>query len=192
LTKYYILIPQYIELFQESKDASDMLGNKTNEKTMVKKMNPLNNQDLKILAHLRQDSRRNLTKISKQTLVPISTIFDRLKKYQREIIKKNTILIDFKKIGYEFKVNILVKTSQDKRDELRQFVEKNLYVNSMYRINNGYDFMIEAVFKNMIQLEEFNDRLDKIGIMSKQEFYILEDIKKEAFISQPEIIELLQ
>ena len=169
-----------------------MLGNKTNEKTMVKKMNPLNNQDLKILAHLRQDSRRNLTKISKQTLVPISTIFDRLKKYQREIIKKNTILIDFKKIGYEFKVNILVKTSQDKRDELRQFVEKNLYVNSMYRINNGYDFMIEAVFKNMIQLEEFNDRLDKIGIMSKQEFYILEDIKKEAFISQPEIIELLQ
>lgn len=192
MTKYYILIPQYIELFQESKDASDMLGNKTNEKTMVKKMNPLNNQDLKILAHLRQDSRRNLTKISKQTLVPISTIFDRLKKYQREIIKKNTILIDFKKIGYEFKVNILVKTSQDKRDELRQFVEKNLYVNSMYRINNGYDFMIEAVFKNMIQLEEFNDRLDKIGIMSKQEFYILEDIKKEAFISQPEIIELLQ
>lgn len=155
-------------------------------------MNALGLDDLKILAHLRQDSRKNLTKISRQTLVPISTIFDRLKKYHKDIITKNTILIDFKKLGYELKVNILLKTSQDKRETLRIFIEKNWNVNNVYRINNGYDFMVEAVFKNMIQLEDFNDNLERIGIINKQEFYILEDLKKEAFISQPEFVEMLR
>jgi Lrp/AsnC family transcriptional regulator, regulator for asnA, asnC and gidA len=154
-------------------------------------MNALNIDDLRILAHLRQDSRRNLTSISKQTLVPISTIFDRLKKYNLGIIKKNTILIDFKKLGYELKVNILVKTRQELREDFRKFAEKSVYVNSMYRINNGYDFMIEAVFRNMVELEDFNDKIEKIGIQSKQEYYILEDIKKEAFISQPDLVELM-
>lgn len=154
-------------------------------------MDVLGCDDLKILAHLRQDSRRNLTKISKHTMVPISTIFDRMKKYHKEIIKRNTVLLDFKKLGYELKVNILVKTSQEKRDELRRFIEKSLHVNSIYRINNGYDFLIEVVFKNMMQLEEFNDKLENIGITAKQEFYILEDIKKEEFISEPDIVDVL-
>ena len=153
-------------------------------------MNTININDLKILAHLRQDSRKNLTKISKQTLVPISTIFDRLKKYNRDIIKKSTILIDFKKIGYELKVNILIKTTQEKREEMKQFIDKNWNVNNVYRINNGFDFMVEVVFKNMMQLEEFNDRLERIGVVAKQEFYILEEIKKEAFISEPDLVGL--
>jgi len=155
-------------------------------------MNALDIEDLKIIAHLRQDSRRNLTKISKQTMVPISTIFDRLKKYNKEIITKNTVLIDFKKLGYELKVQILLKTTQDKREAMKNFVDKNWNVNNVYRINNGYDFMVEAIFKNMLQLEDFNDKLEKIGIVSKQEFYILEEIRKEAFISEPDIVEMLE
>ena len=156
------------------------------------KMNSFNNQDMQIIAHLRQDARKNLTIISKQTLVPISTVFDKLKKYNQSLIKKNTIIIDFKKLGFELRVNILVKTAQDKRDELKRFLEKSESINSIYRINNGYDFMIEAVFRNMIELEEFHDKMESIGVVDKKEFYILEDIKIEGFMSEPTLVKMLK
>jgi Lrp/AsnC family transcriptional regulator for asnA, asnC and gidA len=153
-------------------------------------MQPINTKDLKILAHLRQDARINLTKISKKTLVPVTTIFDKMKKYQQEIIKKNTVLIDFKKLGYDIRVHILVKISQEKREDFKMFLKKSFAINSVYRINNGFDFMIEAIFRNMMELEEFNDQIDAQGILSKQEHYILEDIRKEEFISQPDLVEI--
>lgn len=155
-------------------------------------MRSFNNEDMQIIAHLRQDARRNLTIISKKTLVPISTIFDKLKKYNQSLIKKNTIIIDFKKLGFELRVNILIRTAQDKREELRRFLEKSVSVNSIYRINNGYDFMVEAVFRNMIELEEFHDKIEVIGIIDKKEFYILEDIKIEGFMSEPALVKMLK
>jgi hypothetical protein len=80
---------------------------------------------------------------------------------------------------------------QGKRDEIKYHLEKDINVNSIYRINNGYDFMIEAIFRNMQELELFMDKLETLGIQSKQEFYILEDVKKEGFISEPELAGIL-
>src|SRR3989339_429984 len=141
----------------------------------------MNTDDLKIIAHLRQDSRRNLTRISKHTMMPVSTIFDRMKKYNKDIITKSTILVDFKKLGYDIKVNILVKICQEKRDPLKNFLESCLSVNSVYRINNGFDYFIEAIFKDMMQSEQFNDKIDALGAELKQVHYILEEIKREEF-----------
>jgi len=151
----------------------------------------LNNKDIQILAHLRQDGRRNLTQISKHTMMPISTIFDRIKKYENNIIKRNTILIDFKKLGYELKVNILVKTKPENRDEMKKFLEAHFNVNTIYRINNGFDFMVEGLFRNLLQLQEFQDGMERVGLLNVQEFYILEEIKEEGFISEPELAKLL-
>ena len=43
-------------------------------------------KDLMVLAALRQNARLSLTKMSKTTHVPISTIYDKLKQYERKII----------------------------------------------------------------------------------------------------------
>ncbi len=151
----------------------------------------MNTDDLKIIAHLRQDSRRNLTRISKHTLMPVSTIFDRMKKYNKEIITKSTVLVDFKKLGYDIKVNILVKICQEKREPLKKFLESCLSVNSVYRINNGFDYFIEAIFKDMLHLEQFNDKIDSLGAELKQVHYILEEIRREEFISQPDLVDMI-
>lgn len=152
----------------------------------------MNTEDLKIIAHLRQDSRRNLTKISRHTLMPISTIFERIKKYNKEIITKSTVLVDFKKLGYNIKVNILVKVCQEKRESLKKFLESCLSVNSVYRINNGFDYFIEAIFKDMLHFEQFNDKIDSLGVESKQVHYVLEEIKREEFISQPDLVDMIE
>ena len=148
----------------------------------------ITNKDLQIIAHLRQDSRKNLTLISKEIAMPISTVFDRIKRYNNGIITRNTILVDFKKLGYNMKLNMLIKTKTESRDRLRKFLEEHGSVNNVYRVNNGFDYIIEAIFKNLVQVQEFEDALEKYDIQSIQQYYILEEIKEEGFISEPEMI----
>lgn len=54
---------------------------------------------LQFLAYLRENSREKLTTISKRTKIPISTLFDMLKELQGNLITKNTVLLDFSKLG---------------------------------------------------------------------------------------------
>lgn len=66
--------------------------------------------DLKLLSDLRRNSRETLTKISRETGIPISLIFDRLKRLEAIGIRNRyTCLLDMKKIGLHDRVIILVK-----------------------------------------------------------------------------------
>ena len=42
--------------------------------------------------------------MSKRLKIPISTIYDKLKKYDGNIIKKHTAILDFEKLGFGIKV----------------------------------------------------------------------------------------
>ena len=57
-------------------------------------------KDMQILCHLRQDARMPLTKMSKKTHIPVSTIFDKIKTYENNLIVRHTTLIDFGQLGY--------------------------------------------------------------------------------------------
>ena len=146
-------------------------------------------KDLKIIAFLRKDARIPLTKLSKKTHIPVSTIFDRLKAKERDVIVKHTSLLDFNKLGYHTRANIAVRVERDDKDKLKDHLLKNASVNSVCRINNGYDFMIEGVFKQIKDMEEFFDVLEnKFRILEKKTFFIIEDLKKEEFMSDSNLI----
>ncbi|MFC1753810.1 Lrp/AsnC family transcriptional regulator [Thermoproteota archaeon] len=149
-------------------------------------MNP--EKDILLMSHLRQNARKNLTSISKETGIPVSTIFDKIRKYESsKLIKKHTALLDFSKLGYEVKVHIVLKVPKDKRDELKTYLLKEPLVNSVYRINNGYDFMIEAFFRNIREVHDFTEGLERFKVKSPEEYFVLEEVKKEAFMSDPEL-----
>jgi DNA-binding Lrp family transcriptional regulator len=116
----------------------------------------LQKNELQIVAHLRDDARKSLTKISRETGIPVSTIFEKLKaSTKRNIITRNTCLLDFSKIGMNTRAKIALKTVPDHRKTMRNFLEKSLHVNSLFKINNGYDYMIDVIFANLKDLEEF-------------------------------------
>jgi len=51
--------------------------------------------------------------------------------------------------------------------------------------------MIETIFKHIKELEDFIESLEeKFNIKEKQVYYLIEDIKRENFISDPETVEL--
>jgi len=152
----------------------------------------MKNKDLLLLSNLRANARETLTKISKNTNIPISTIFDRLKHHERTIIKKHTAIIDFSKLGFSTRVTMTLKVNKDDRKEIKEFLTRNHNVNSVYKINNGYDFLLEGIFRNIKDLEDFIESLDeKFRIRSKQVFYIVEDVKREEFFSDPQILDMV-
>ncbi|MDP2909031.1 MAG: Lrp/AsnC family transcriptional regulator [Nanoarchaeota archaeon] len=145
--------------------------------------------DLLIISSLRQNAREKLTEISKKTRIPVSTIFDRIKMHEGSIIRKHTALVDFGKLGYNTRANIILKISKGDREAMREFLMKHNSINSAFKINNGYDFLIEAVFANIKEVEDFTDLLEeKFSIKAKQVFYIIDELKKEDFLSNPALV----
>ncbi|MBD3304652.1 hypothetical protein GF343_05940 [Candidatus Woesearchaeota archaeon] len=145
-------------------------------------------KDLILTAYLRQNSRASLTILSRKTGVPVSTIFDRLK--SSKVILKNTALLDFSKLGYSARTNILLRARKDKKEKLMEFLFKSFNVNSLYKVNNGYHFMAECIFRDIKELEDFLEMLDeKFAVKTKEVHYIIDELKKEAFLSQPELVD---
>ena len=57
-------------------------------------------------------------------------------------------------------------------------------VNSLYKINNGFDFQVELVFRHMQELEEFLDLFSRrFAVKQIITFYLIDEIKKESFLT---------
>lgn len=141
----------------------------------------LSQKYLPIIRHFRLNSRIRLTDLSKKTRIPVSTLFEKLKLLEEgRFISKHTSLLNFSEMGYDIRTQLLLKATNT--DELRSFLIKNNNVNSIYRINNGYDFLIEVVFENMGSFDEFIKQLNQFNVKKSEEFFVLEDIKREGFL----------
>lgn len=144
-------------------------------------------KDLKIICNLRKDGRMQLTKMSRKTKIPVSTIYDRLK--SNEYITKNTCLLDFKKLGFDIRSYMLIKVNPNQKKDLHEFLAKNWSVNSLYRINNGYDLMAECIFKELREIEEFKDLISsRFNIEEVKLFYVVDEIQKENFLADKVMI----
>lgn len=139
---------------------------------------------MKIVCQFRQNARENLTTASKKLKIPISTIYDRLRKYQGNIITKHTALLDFNKLGYGIRVIMNFKVDSSCKKEFQSFLENHARVNSVYRISNDCDFIAEILFRNMCEIHDFSEELDRFKISEQKEYHIVKDIKREGFMSQ--------
>jgi DNA-binding Lrp family transcriptional regulator len=149
-------------------------------------------KDLIVMAYLRQNARIKLTTLSKLTKLPVSTIFDRIRMNEGSLIKKHVSLLDFAGLGFSTKANIMLRVAKQDKAGIREFLEKHQNVNSLLKINNGFDFFIEGIFRNINELEEFLERLDeKFSVKSKEVHYIIDDIRREAFMSDPNLVGIL-
>lgn len=148
----------------------------------------LKKSDLLFLTFLRQDSRQTLTRISKKTRIPISTLYDKLRQHEKNLILKHTTLIDFSQLGYNSRAKIMLSVVKEDRDKLRSFLKEHSCINSLFKINNGYDFLAEGIFENVKELEDFLEMLEeKFKLQDRKVFYIIEDVKRESFMARPEL-----
>jgi DNA-binding Lrp family transcriptional regulator len=98
----------------------------------------IDEKDMKVLEILKEHGDYTTRQIAKKTLMPITTVHNRIKKLKKEkVIKKFTVELDYAKVDKGFSVYILIsvslpllkqrkKTQYDVAKELRvfDFVEK--------------------------------------------------------------------
>lgn len=131
------------------------------------------------MTYLRNNSRQNLSEISKETNIPVSTLFCILKKLESTVINKHVSLIDFQRLGYGLRVHFALSSRQKGR--LRDFLMRHKNVNSLHSLTNEYSFYVDCVFKDWKQLSEFKESLEQFEISRMNEIFVVEEIKKEGF-----------
>ena len=90
------------------------------------------------------------------------------------------------------KANIAIKVERNSKEELQNFLMKHPNVNSLSKINFGSDFLAEVVFKSIADVENFVEGLERnYSISQIQIFSIIEELKKEEFLTKPEHFELI-
>ena len=89
----------------------------------------IDEKDRKILEILKENSSLSTYKISKKTLIPVTTVNNRIKKLKKMgVIKKFTIEIDNGKLGFNLTAYILINIS------LRELKEANMTTNDLVKL----------------------------------------------------------
>ncbi len=140
-----------------------------------------------ILSCLRADGRCKLAQVSRTTNVPISTLFERLRAYKGTVLAKTTSLLNFNEIGFATRAHLLIRC-QRQREEVKQKLLEYANVNSLYRVNNGYDYLAECVFRTLQDAEIFSEQLRTTFDAIVRVQYILADLKRETFLSDPNLV----
>ena len=148
-------------------------------------------KELLIMSLLRENARETLTKMSKKTNIPISTIYEKIKSNENGVIKKHTCILDFSRLGFNTRAALSIKVTKTKKEKLREYLKNHTNINSIYKINNGYDFWVECIFKNIRDLEDFIEHLETEFSIKKDVYYIIDDIKRESFMSDMNIVKMM-
>lgn len=95
--------------------------------------------------------------------------------------------MNFPELGYHTHAQVFLKVAHhEKSKELKEKMKTHLSfhnnVNTVYKVNNGWDFMIETVHKNIKELNDFLEELEeKYYLQDKEIHYLIEEVKKEGF-----------
>lgn len=144
-------------------------------------------RDLLILSCLRANARCRLAEVSRRTHIPISTLFEKLRAYRGTVLTKTTSLLDFSVLGFNTRANLLIRCPKNK-DAVKHALLTSLNVNSLYHVNNGCDYLAECIFRTMHDAERFAEHLRATHDAVIKLQYVLADLKRETFLSDPELI----
>lgn len=145
-------------------------------------------KDILLCTRLRENARETLTRMSKKTGIPVSTLYDRLQTHTGGLIKGFTSLIDFALLGYDVRAHMLIKVNYYDLEIIRAFLTNAHCANNVQSINGSYDFTAECVFRTLDELERFKKRLHEAGNVERLEvFIIVSDLKRERFLTSKDL-----
>lgn len=148
-------------------------------------MNMLTKKDLIVVNHLRKNSRIKITELSKKMEMPVTTLYSKIHNFERNLIKKHTSLIHFPLLGYN-KICYFIIKSTPMKIQLREFLQQQNCINSLFQINFGYDFLLEGYFRHEKEAQEFLDKIKHDYSADVQMISVIEEIKREEFTPDPD------
>ena len=148
-------------------------------------MKKICHKDIVIISALRNNARESLKVIGAKFSIPTSTVYDKIRSYEKDVIKKHVTLIDFSKMGFLCQVTIAIKLAEYQIKELYDFAKNRKEVNNAYEINHGYDILMECIFPSRTEMKLFLEELENnFKIQEKHIFETISQIKQEAFMAE--------
>jgi Lrp/AsnC family leucine-responsive transcriptional regulator len=141
--------------------------------------------DLKILSALRSNGRETLKKISADTGISISLVFDRLKSMEEEgLIRSYSCSVDLKRLGLNSRVLLLIRMPERLRDKAQARLASRHHINNLWRLDGKCGLAAEAMFVSLRQQEvfikAFRKEFEDVEISTHE---VVENPKWEGFLT---------
>ncbi len=115
--------------------------------------------DRKILRELGVNARQSLLDISEKVKSSVPTISKKIKKLKKDgVILRNTIFINYKKLGY-YRYGLLLLINPEAEKSLAEFCNKYHQIWYIGKYSGGDNYVLEILAKNN---EEFNSIVDSV------------------------------
>ncbi|MEM4279692.1 MAG: Lrp/AsnC family transcriptional regulator [Archaeoglobaceae archaeon] len=118
----------------------------------------MDGKDLEILATLVEDSRTTLQKIAEKTKLSISSVHKRVKRLERDVIEKYTLLLNPEKFNY-ITAFLLISSSSDVSKELFRIPE----VIEIYQTFGNYNFIAKVRGKGIEKIAEISNKVSSLN-----------------------------
>ena len=123
----------------------------------------IDEKDKKILEILQENSSLSSYKISKRTLIPVTTVNNRIKKMKElGVIKKFTVDIDKSKLGFTLVAYIFLTVSLEelkqegmKIKDLMRIIRNNPLVESTDNITGDIDVVVKMQVRDINELNDY-------------------------------------
>ncbi|MBN2331451.1 MAG: Lrp/AsnC family transcriptional regulator [Candidatus Aenigmarchaeota archaeon] len=138
----------------------------------------LDKKDLEILEVVKNHAKWTTHHISKKTLIPVTTVHNRIKKMEKlGIIKGYTAILDYKKLGKAIPAFVIVDVAagnQAKRaEEILKAVERFSEVHEAYCVTGEHDLIMRVSVEDTEKLNDFLVKVDGIRGVGKAETFII-------------------
>src|SRR3989338_420679 len=123
----------------------------------------IDEKDKKILEILQENSSLSSYKISKRTLIPVTTVNNRIKKMKKlGVIKKFTVDIDKSKMGFTLVAYIFLTVSLEelkqegmKIKDLMRIIRNNPLVESTDNVTGDIDVVVKMQVRDINELNDY-------------------------------------
>lgn len=137
--------------------------------------------DLAILRSLIKNSRITISQMSKEIDIPDATISNRLKKLEKTVIKRYTLIPDWQKIGLEITSIIIIQTESERHELVKEELSRLKKVSEVYSVSGEYDILIKVWVKSIEDLNQLiNSKIRSIdGVEDLTEMIVMERVKED-------------
>jgi DNA-binding Lrp family transcriptional regulator len=136
--------------------------------------------DIRILSILSEDARKSYREIAKKLDIAAGTVYNRIRKMtDNEIIKGYIPLLDYRKLGYDLTVLILIQVEGEHLIDVEEMLATPSEVLAVYDITGEFDVAIVARFKNTKSMNAFIKSTLKIPYIRRTVTNVVLNIVKE-------------
>jgi DNA-binding Lrp family transcriptional regulator len=135
-----------------------------------------------VIKHLRENGRITLSDLARRIDEPISTVSDRVKRIEKKYFTKYCPLLEYAEFGYNCPAVIALGVPAGHKQNLLEFLKEDRRVNSLYHVDSGFQFLVEVICKDKMELNQWLDGLQTEFQSVVDIFPVLKIEEREKFV----------